>query len=323
MKNSLIVLTLLACLPCYAQLSKVCYDNENNAVDEVASDFCMVGKIVEIPILPGSKETVWHFVDTVRGYFNDTKKMKFLKIYNEHGLEHGNYIEWYADGKVKERGAMNLGRKTGFVIKSYPTGKPNYTLQYFPEDEVVTSVPGNYKILTYFDESGNQIVKGGNGKCDCVLEPSSMREIGKVVNGVRDSIWSAYKGDTLLFMESYHEGKFIDGVRYLDGSSFRYTKFQEPPVYANGNQEMMEIILMNLKYPTNARRMGIEGTVLVTFIITSKGNMEEVRVIQGISGDCDKEAIRVVQLLKNWNPGRQRGKAVNVRFNLPVKFNLN
>jgi TonB family protein len=313
---------LTLCASAYGQLTKVCYDKNQKASDESMSDYCVVGKVVQLAAFPGSRDSVWHFVDTVQAYYTASKKIKFLKIYDADGLEDGNYIEYFADGKIKERGAWRKGRRAGLISVNYPSGKQNYTLQYFPADQVVTNYPGNFKIQSYFDENGMQVVKNGDGLCNCRIE-SSIREVGKVKNGVRDSIWSGYKGDTLAFMESYHEGKFIDGVSYYNDISFRYTKFEEQPSYQGGYEAMLKTIRLNMKFPASARRNGVDGTVLVSFIVTKEGGVEDVKVARGLNRDCDLEAVRVVQLLNKWNPGRQRGRPVNVRFNLPIKFKYN
>ena len=71
-----------------------------------------------------------------------------------------------------------------------------------------------------------------------------------------------------------------------------------------------------------ARESGIQGTVYVTFVVEPSGNVSDVRVLRGIGGGCDEEAIRVIQSMPKWTPGKQRGKSVRVQFNMPIKFTL-
>lgn len=78
----------------------------------------------------------------------------------------------------------------------------------------------------------------------------------------------------------------------------------------------------NLKYPTQARRMGIEGTVIVVFVINTDGSIQDVEVLRGIGGGCDEEAVKVVQEAPNWEPGKQRGRPVRTRMRLPIRFKL-
>ncbi len=77
-----------------------------------------------------------------------------------------------------------------------------------------------------------------------------------------------------------------------------------------------------MKYPAQARRMGIEGKVFVEFVINRDGSITDVRSIKGIGAGCDEEAVRVVQGAPPWNPGKQRGKPVRQRYVVPIIFKL-
>lgn len=98
---------------------------------------------------------------------------------------------------------------------------------------------------------------------------------------------------------------------------------EQQPEFEGGYEAMMNFIKKNMRYPASARRMGIDGTVYVSFVVGKDGSINDVKVLRGISADCDKEAVRVVQLMPNWKAGKQNGKPVFVRFNLPIKFKLN
>ena len=76
-----------------------------------------------------------------------------------------------------------------------------------------------------------------------------------------------------------------------------------------------------INYPDMARKAGIEGRVIIQFIVNEKGEVEDPRVIRGIGGGCDKEALRVVKQAK-FEPGRQRGNPVRVQYSLPITFKL-
>ena len=78
----------------------------------------------------------------------------------------------------------------------------------------------------------------------------------------------------------------------------------------------------NLKYPTQARRMGIEGTVIIVFVINTDGSIQDVEVLRGVGGGCDEEAIKIIRRAPKWSPGMQKGKAVRTRMRLPIRFKL-
>ncbi|MGD9491983.1 MAG: energy transducer TonB [Bacteroidales bacterium] len=97
---------------------------------------------------------------------------------------------------------------------------------------------------------------------------------------------------------------------------------EKQPEFPGGEQALLDYIGSNIHYPKKARRKNIQGTVYVSFIIETDGNVSSVRVLRGIGGGCDEEAVRVVTLMPDWKPGYQRGKPVRVQFNLPIRFIL-
>ena len=94
------------------------------------------------------------------------------------------------------------------------------------------------------------------------------------------------------------------------------------PEFPGGMKVLMNYLHENLKYPSLAKETGIQGRVFVAFVIETDGSISDVQVLRGIGGGCDQEAIRVVQNMPKWIPGKQRGIPVRVRFNLPIKFTL-
>lgn len=94
------------------------------------------------------------------------------------------------------------------------------------------------------------------------------------------------------------------------------------PEFPGGEAALTKYLFDNIEYPQMAKESGIQGRVFVTFVVERDGNVTDVRVLRGIGGGCDEEAIRVVKGMPNWTPGKQRGKPVRVQFNLPIKFTL-
>ncbi|MEI6122852.1 MAG: energy transducer TonB [Bacteroidota bacterium] len=102
-----------------------------------------------------------------------------------------------------------------------------------------------------------------------------------------------------------------------------FTVVEEMPSFTGGDEARVKFLQDNIKYPQMAKESGISGTVYVTFVVDEKGKVADVRVLRGIGGGCDEEAVRVVKLMPPWNSGKQSGKAVRVQFNMPIKFILN
>jgi protein TonB len=101
-----------------------------------------------------------------------------------------------------------------------------------------------------------------------------------------------------------------------------FTVVEEQPGYPGGEEARIGFLQQNIKYPEEAKELGIQGKVFVTFVVEVDGAITDVRVLRGIGGGCDEEAIRVVKSMPRWVPGKQRGVPVRVQFNLPIKFTL-
>ena len=95
------------------------------------------------------------------------------------------------------------------------------------------------------------------------------------------------------------------------------------PQFPGGQIAMLKYIMENIKYPKQIMEEGIQGRVTVSFIVEKDGRVSNVRLLRSVQPALDKEAIRVVKSMPKWTPGKQNGKPVRVRFNLPVMFKLN
>lgn len=94
------------------------------------------------------------------------------------------------------------------------------------------------------------------------------------------------------------------------------------PSFEGGITEFYKFVSKHLKYPAQARRMGIEGKVFVHFVVDRDGSLSNIKVVKGIGAGCDVEVLRIINKSPNWNPGKQRGVPVRVRMMLPITFKL-
>ncbi|MBF1562921.1 MAG: energy transducer TonB [Prevotella salivae] len=95
------------------------------------------------------------------------------------------------------------------------------------------------------------------------------------------------------------------------------------PQFPGGQIAMLQYIMKNIKYPEQAMKEGIQGRVAVRFIVEKDGSISDVKPILSVHPLLNKEAVRVVESMPKWTPGKQNGKPVRVRFNVPVMFKLN
>lgn len=97
---------------------------------------------------------------------------------------------------------------------------------------------------------------------------------------------------------------------------------ESAPTPTGGMSAWNKYLQKNLKYPTQARRMGIEGTVTVVFVVNTDGSLQDIEILRGLDGGCNEEAIRVIKNAPSWQPGKQRGRPVRVRMRMPIRFKL-
>ena len=97
---------------------------------------------------------------------------------------------------------------------------------------------------------------------------------------------------------------------------------EQMPTFPDGTEAMYKYIYEKIKYPAIARENGISGQVIVQFVVSKEGDIQKAKVVRGIGGGCNEEALRVVNGMPRWKPGKHNGRAVPVTFTLPIKFVL-
>lgn len=101
-----------------------------------------------------------------------------------------------------------------------------------------------------------------------------------------------------------------------------YRFVDEMPAYPGGVDALHSFISSNVVYPQKAKQEQIQGRVMVGFIVEKDGSVSNVKVLKGIGGGCDEEAVRVTKLMDKWTPGKQKGKPVRVEIVVPFEFKL-
>ena len=97
---------------------------------------------------------------------------------------------------------------------------------------------------------------------------------------------------------------------------------EQQPEFPGGPEALLKFIGENVRYPKEAQEKGIQGRVIVNFVVNKDGSLSDMKVVRGQDASLDAEAIRIISTMPKWKPGMQRGKAVNVRFTLPITFRL-
>ena len=123
---------------------------------------------------------------------------------------------------------------------------------------------------------------------------------------------------SLLEVEETVEEKVVKEEKKEEPFSF----VEEMPSYPGGNDELLGFFASNIQYPEIAKRAGVEGKVMVQFVVEKSGDITEIAVLKGIGAGCDEEAVKVARMMPRWTPGKQNGKPVRVRMVIPIHFRL-
>jgi len=118
---------------------------------------------------------------------------------------------------------------------------------------------------------------------------------------------------TVLCQAQKKENKSNDGVFFI---------VEEMPEYPGGDEALRNDLAANIKYPDEAKKAGIQGKVYVTFVVDEQGNVTKAKIARGVDPSLDKESLRVVNGLKTWKPGKEKGKAVKVAYTIPINYAL-
>ncbi|MBF1546353.1 MAG: energy transducer TonB [Prevotella salivae] len=115
---------------------------------------------------------------------------------------------------------------------------------------------------------------------------------------------------------------FMTSTAQTKKNDMEYCIVEMMPQYPGGLAAMLKYIRENIKYPEQAMKERIQGRVTVSFIIEKDGSISDVKAVRSVHPLLDKEAVRMVKSMPKWSPGKNNGKPVRVRFNLPVMFKL-
>jgi len=230
-------------------------------------------------------------------YYHENEQLSARGVY-EDGEKEGLWTYWYENGQLKSKGSNIKGNANGVWIYWDETGELKSKGSSIKGDE--------NGVWTYWYEDG-KIRRESNFK-------------GGKFDGELRTYW---ENGTLKRHDVYESGKLKKGEVWDSlGKEEAYYDFMIMPEFKGGERELMKFIYENIKYPSIARENGIEGQVVVWFIVEKDGTISNIKIKRNIGGNCGKEAVRIVKMMPKWKPGMEDGKPVRVSFNLPVRFKL-
>ena len=153
-------------------------------------------------------------------------------------------------------------------------------------------------------------------------EPQKVEEVLNIVKNdaqVEETSLSSSE-ETGQIIEIKEVAPVIEEEEVVEEEIFQVVEeMPEPP---GGMAGLMKYLARNIKYPAIAQENGIQGRVVVQFVVEKDGSIANPVVVKGVDPSLDKEAVRVISTMPKWKPGKQRGKAVRVKYTVPVTFRL-
>ena len=182
-----------------------------------------------------------------------------------------------------------------------------------------------------FNPSTNSIVQKGDSINEADILTIGSDSIIEVVDSImNDEYFDEYGADTVA-TDNY--GRYNDAEEdYLENVENTHSDVdpnvvlnasEEMPQFPGGQSAMLDYLAKNINYPVVAEENGIQGKVIVTFVVERDGSITEVKIAKSVDPSLDKEAVRIVESMPRWKPGKQKGVTVRVKYTVPVQFRLN
>ncbi|MEO3403018.1 TonB family protein [Mucilaginibacter sp. CAU 1740] len=239
----------------------------------------------------------------------------------------GQCATYYSNGKRQSVASYKNGIKAGPDMEFYPNGRL-YAQFSFPEDNTdrMMERAGGYLIIANNDSLGKALVIDGNGYYKAYNDKFAyIEEEGPVKDGKRDGQWKGnFQNIGTTFTETYNNGQLVGGTSTnKEGKINTYNSSRwVSPQFDGGIPGFSAFLSNNIKYPADARRNGVEGTVILRFVVEKDGSLTDIRISKSVAPALDAEAERVLRNSPKWIPGTQFGQPVRVQYAVPIKFAL-
>lgn len=316
----------------YAQKAQNVYFFKNNGkkVSEKAdADF------IRIIQEPDSGETNFKLLEY---YSNGNRKtIGQVKSFEPSLVLEGTSMSYDSLGRKTEMVTYKNGSRNGKSLLFFANGKVKREAEYSyvapPMDQMIGKGASivelifntNEKIIYDADSLGNVNVKDGKGhlKNVNIFKGGESVEEGDYIDGLKTGEWIGHdtKANT-SFKETYEANKLIAGESLKDGVVYKYTVSMQAPEFKGGQKEWNRFIATTTRYPSDAQKNGVRGTVYTSFVVDGKGKVVDIKIEKSVDLSLDDEARRVLQYSPKWEPGKQRGIPVRVKYNQNFKFNF-
>ncbi|WP_266203638.1 energy transducer TonB [Pontibacter kalidii] len=138
-----------------------------------------------------------------------------------------------------------------------------------------------------------------------------------------DTLKAYYESGKLRRVEMYDSGEMVSGKLYSEaGKEVVFFPMTQLPSFPGGEYDMLRFLASNIKYPKHMQKAGVQGLVVLSFVVQPDGTFKDIEVVKGVHPDGDAEAVRVLQKMPLWKPGLEEGKPTDMHFVLPVRYSI-
>jgi TonB family protein len=153
------------------------------------------------------------------------------------------------------------------------------------------------------------------------VESQSQKQVrvNPVKEGPQDPVIRGYAHNLPLIIDPDKEAEYLAERKDTINA---YDVVEQMPCFPGGQGKLVEFIEENMQYPKECAEKGIYGRVIVAFVVERSGQLSNIRVVKSVHRALDKEALRIVNLMPRWIPGKQNGVAVRVKYLIPIRFSV-
>jgi TonB family protein len=240
------------------------------------------------------------------------------------------YVLWLQNQQAQKLQAQKLLQREAALIAQIPE-----TLPYPPSNsKVILNIKYNNDkgahippVLSIVNEDITQASDKVRTSRNSALNTDDNAEYTETRQGVESDVFreesGMYKGqNSKRALTAKNSGGAMEKMENDEETSSVFISVQQMPSFPGGDAARKKYLSRKLKYPVQASENGIQGVVYVSFVVKTDGSLANFKILHGIGGGCDEEALRVVKLMPRWKPGRQNGKSVRTLINMPVYFKL-
>ncbi|MCB9203288.1 MAG: hypothetical protein H6604_09630 [Flavobacteriales bacterium] len=259
-------------------------------------------------------------------YFYKNGNKECLEQYNNLGLLDGKFISWYENKNTKSEYYYENNRRVGERKDWYLEGEAKYIGRYIdtPKKDYVQDNT-IFKYVSYWNKNKEQTVT--NGKGYIFYDVNQKKYKGKIVEGLKDSIWHGFNEEyKLLYEDKYEKGIFIEGICYDSLANFyEYKSIKTSPEPKKGYERFYKYLNRKLKFPKEAKKYEVANRLIIDFTVNIDGSVK----INSISTQ-NKDYYGFIDMVQTvfdnydseWIPGKYRGKIIPMRINLPITFSI-